>query len=81
MNESELEAELQRLAPVAPRAELESRIAEELRQRLVTRPPGPNRGPIGNQPAKHRWTPARHDLRLEPLAVDVLIFGDRPHES
>ena len=56
-------------------------VAKELRQLLVPRAPGLNSGPIGNQPAKHRWAPTRHDLRVEPGAVDVPIFGDRLHES
>ncbi len=67
---AEAAADLGRSEPGLERL-LARRVAQELRQRLLAGLPGLNGRPIGNQPAQNRWTAARHDLRLEPLAVDV----------
>ena len=35
--------------------------------------------PIGDQPTQDGRPPARHDLALEPFAIDIVEFGDRLH--
>ena len=53
--------------------------SKEIRERCIAlRRRGDDR-PVRDQSAQHCWLALRHDLALEPLPVDVRIFGDWPH--
>jgi hypothetical protein len=54
-------------------------VAKEFRKRLVASASSLDRRPIGDQPAQHGGPPPRHDVALEPFAIDIVEFGDRLH--